>query len=103
LRLPARLGGLGVPDVEIVSPVAYLSTLAATCRSVVDSLPDAWKLRLHDSRGMTFYRLFPLFRNWQNRRLPLPLLLLCFYFILSFELITWEVFKVVKMICFLEM
>ena len=42
---------MGVPEVQVVSPIAYLSTLAATCRSVVDSLPDAWKLRLHESPG----------------------------------------------------
>jgi hypothetical protein len=50
LRFPARLGGHGVPDVKVVSPVAYLSTLSATCRPVVDSLPDAWKLRRHYNR-----------------------------------------------------
>ena len=32
LRLSARLGRLGVPDVKVLSPVAYLSTLSATCQ-----------------------------------------------------------------------
>jgi hypothetical protein len=40
-----------VLDVKVVGPVAYLSTLSATCRAVVDTLPDVWKLRLYDSPG----------------------------------------------------
>ena len=47
LRLAHRWGGLGIPDVKVLSPVAYLSTLRGTVRSVVDTLPDRWKVRLH--------------------------------------------------------
>ena len=48
LRLAHRWGGLGIPDVKVLSPVAYLSTLRGTVRSVVDTLPDRWKRRLHN-------------------------------------------------------
>ena len=46
LRLPCRLGGIGIPEVKSLAPVAYLSTLRATSRVIMDSLPDSRKAQL---------------------------------------------------------
>ena len=70
LRLPARLGGLGVPNVKVVSSVAFLSTLAGTCRSVIDSLPDAWKLRLHASPGEDVVSALSAVQDLAKRAVP---------------------------------
>ena len=45
---------MGIPDVKVLGPVAYLSTLRGTCRSVVNT-SDRWKSRLHrdSAQGIT--------------------------------------------------
>ena len=40
LRMPSTLGGLHIPDVNLIAPVAFYSTMAACNASVMSSLPS---------------------------------------------------------------